>query len=275
MLYPKFLKLKHFIKSRLLQYKYIQRLSQHGLEGKHIVQAFLETLKPENNPKEKKLFETLNQFRADLYTDNRKISFDEIGSTAVMTVSEVAKRAASPEIWTRFFYQLSKSNRINKVLEIGTNLGVSGQYFLKALEGKKNAKFVTLEGVKGLCDIAEQRFAALSTDQYFEVVHGLYDQTLISIVNKDIHFDLLFIDGNHSYDATLKYFDLLKNKNADRALVIFDDIHWSVGMRKAWQEIISQKGIVFSVNFFKLGMIVFDPKKSNPTNDHYQLFLSL
>lgn len=275
MLYLKFLKLKHFVKSKVLKNSYIQKLNQFGVEGKQIAQAFSKTLNPDNNPQEKQLFETLHQFRADLYADNRKINFEEIGSNVEMTVAEVAKRAASPEIWTRFFYQLSKSNNINNVLEIGTNLGVSGQYFLKALEGKKNTKLITLEGVKGLCDIAQQRLTLLSAEQEFEVVHGLYDQTLMDIINKDIHFDLIFIDGNHRYDATLKYFELLKNNIADRALVIFDDIHWSVGMREAWQEIIAQKGVVFSVNFFKLGMIVFDSKQSMPTKDHFELFLSL
>ena len=97
----------------------------------------------------------------------------------------------------------------------------------------------------------------------------------INIVKSNISFDLVFIDGNHRYEATLKYFELLKNNLSDSALVIFDDIHWSSGMRRAWQEICSQKGIVFSINFFKLGIIVFDPKQSKPTDDHYQLFLSL
>jgi hypothetical protein len=138
MLYLKFLKLKHFVKSKVLQNSCIRKLNQFGVEGKQIAQAFSKTLNPDNNSQEKQLFERLHQFRADLYADNRKINFEEIGSNAEMTVAEVAKRAASPEIWTRFFYQLSKSNNINNVLEIGTNLGVSGQYFLKALEGKKN-----------------------------------------------------------------------------------------------------------------------------------------
>ena len=275
MLYLKLLKLKHFIKSKLLKNKYIYSLDKYGLEGRQIAQAFLKTLNPENNPQEKQILDMLHQYRADLSADTRKISFEEIGSTTKMTVAEVAKRAASPEVWTRFFYQLSKPNNINNILEIGTNLGVSGQYFLKALEGKKNTKFITLEGVKGLCDIAKERLTLLSTEQEFEVVHGLYDQTLINLVNKEILYDLLFIDGNHRYDATLKYFELLKNNIADRALVVFDDIHWSKGMRKAWKEIIAQRGVVFSVNFFKLGMIVFDPKQSEPTNDHFELFLSL
>lgn len=275
MVYRKFLKIKHFLESKISQNNNIQRLDQLGVEGKYIVQAFLKTSEKKNSPDEKQLFETLHQFRTDLSADTRKISFEEIGSNVEMTVAEVAKRAASSEIWTRFFYQLSKSKMIKSVLEIGTNLGVSGQYFIMALEGKENAKFITLEGVKGLCEIAEQRFATLPTEQDFEVVHGLYDQKLIDVVNKNTHFDLLFIDGNHQYDATLKYFEMLKNNLLDKALFIFDDIHWSQGMRKAWHEICAQKGVVFSINFFKLGMVVFDPKQTNNTDDHYQLFLSL
>ena len=87
------------------------------------------------------------------------------------------------------------------------SLSISPGSSLKALEGKKNTKFITLEGVKGLCDIAKERLTLLSTEQEFEVVHGLYDQTLINLVNKEILYDLLFIDGNHRYDATLKYFE--------------------------------------------------------------------
>ena len=85
-------------------------------------------------------FLKLNQFRLDLITDKRKISFEEIGNKSIMTVAEVAGRAASPEIWTQFFYRLSKASSIKNILEIGTNLGISGQYFIKALEGKKTHK---------------------------------------------------------------------------------------------------------------------------------------
>ena len=38
--------------------------------------------------------------------------------------------------WTSFFYELSKTKNVNNILEIGTNLGVSGQYFLKGLDEK-------------------------------------------------------------------------------------------------------------------------------------------
>ena len=275
MLTSKLLKAKHFFAGKILKNSNIQGLNQHGVEGKHIAQAFLKTSKGEYTPDEKQLFETLKQFRSELYADHRKISFEEIGSSTEMTVAEIARRAASPEIWVRFFYQLSKTNIVNNVLEIGTNLGVSGQYFIKGLEDKKNTKFITLEGVKGLCEIASSRFDNLSSQDRFEVIHGLYDKTLPAVVKSKTRFDLVFIDGNHQYEATLNYFEMLKENLADKAMVIFDDIHWSEGMRRAWREICEQKGIVFSINFFKLGMVVFDPKKSDTSSHHHQLFLSV
>ena len=190
MLYLKFLKLKHFVKSKVLQNSCIRKLNQFGVEGKQIAQAFSKTLNPDNNSQEKQLFETLHQFRADLYADNRKVNFEEIGSNAEMTVAEVAKRAASPEIWTRFFYHLTKSKNINSVLEIGTNLGVSGQYFLKALEGKQNTKFVTLEGVKGLCDIAQQSFKYICAEKNFEFTSN--PSTPIALSISYLHLLLTF-----------------------------------------------------------------------------------
>jgi len=275
MLYHKLLKIIHFIWSKMIQSYTLNKMSRLGGEGTHIVQAFLKTLKLQNTANENQTFEVLQQFRQNLSVNERSISFVEIGSDSEMTVAEVAQRAASPEIWARFFYHLSKAEPTENILEIGTNLGVSGQYFIKALEGKKNGKFITLEGVKGLCEIAENQFGSLVDPSRFEVLHGLYDQTLIDIVNRGMLFNLVFIDGNHQYNATLRYLEMLKNNLADKALVIFDDIHWSNGMRKAWRELCKQKGVVLSVNFFKLGVIVFDSKSTQLTSDHYQLFLSL
>ncbi len=217
----------------------------------------------------------MRQFRRDLSRDDRKISFEEIGSDTKMSVAEISRRAASPEIWARFFYELAKKKSVKNILEIGTNLGVSGQYFIKALEGKEKAKFITLEGVKGLCEIASERFNTLSLINRFEVLHGLYDETLPGIINNDTRIDLVFIDGNHQYESTLNYFELLKNNLIDQALVIFDDIHWSDGMRRAWKEICTQKGIVFSINFFKLGMVVFNSKNTGVSQADYELFISV
>ena len=71
------------------------------------------------------------------------------------------------------------------------------------------------------------------------------------------------------------YFEWLKNRLTRRAVVIFDDIHWSPGMQKAWREASTQQGVVFSIDFFKLGVVVFDTQRKLPPEFHYKLFLSV
>ena len=102
-----------------------------------------------------------------------------------------------------------------------------------------------MEGVKGLCEIASTRFDLISDQNHFEVVHGLYDKSLKNIVKSNIYFDLVFIDGNHRYEATLKYFELLKNNLSDKSIVVLDDIHWSSGMRRAWRRYVLKKALYF------------------------------
>lgn len=274
MIHHKFLKIIHLLKSKINQTRTIFELNQLGNQGSTIARSFIKTRTNDYTKDEENIFQLLGQFRQELSQNTQKIYFEEIGSSSVMSVAQVSERASSPEIWTRFFYLLVKNKSIQNVLEIGTNLGVSGQYFIKALEGKTKAHFTTLEGVKGLCEIASCRFDTLTTEDRFSVVHGLYDKTLPDLIEAGKPFDFVFIDGNHQYNATLNYFELLKKNLAAQAIIIFDDINWSSGMRKAWQVICTQRGIVFSINFFKLGIVVFDSNQTSPSKNHYQLFLS-
>jgi len=268
-------KIKHYCIGKINQSKNLVLLERSGLEGQMIAQAFLKTSKGQSTPEESNDLAFLGEYRNALADNPQVISFEEIGSATKMSVSAVAQKAASPEIWTRFFYHLARSRKVLNILEIGTNLGVSGQYFLKALEGKKNGKLVTLEGVKGLCEIAEERFSNLSQNDRFEVIHGLYDASIKKLAVSKQGFDLVFIDGNHQYGATLSYFNQLKANLNHKALVIFDDIHWSRGMQQAWREICRQQGVLYSVNFYKLGVVVFDAENLSASPPQYRLFLAL
>ena len=82
----------------------------------------------------------LDEYRLELSANNNKINFKEIGSNIILSVSEISIKAASTKM-DSFFYHLAKMEKIKNVLEIGTNLGVSGQYFLKAIEKKKSIFF--------------------------------------------------------------------------------------------------------------------------------------
>ena len=264
----------HFVLSNLKQNRTLNLIAKGSTTAKTIVESFQKAKINIRKPSEKETLDLLNEYRNELRKNNDQVSFNEIGSAHDFSVAEVSKKASSPEIWTVLYYYLSLNKNIKNILEIGTNLGVSGQYFIAALKGKINSKLITIEGVKKLCEIAETRFAKISKQVQFEVKHGLYDNVLEEVCLTDTQFDLVFIDGNHNYEATIKYFEILKNNYSKNAILIFDDIHWSPQMTRAWKEIILDTTILLSVDLFKLGIVIFGADASSNHNKHHQLFLS-
>tara|TARA_X000000950_G_scaffold66867_1_gene82456 strand:- start:5747 stop:6574 length:828 start_codon:yes stop_codon:yes gene_type:complete len=273
MILKKIKKLRHFISSQFFEFSTLKHLKSKGQMASLIAEAYSKAKYHKHAPNDVKILTQLASYREELRRDNQTVSFQEVGSSQSLTVAEIAKRAASPAVWASFFYELAQDEKMINVLEIGTNLGMSGQYFIKGLSGKPNSRFTTIEGVKKLCEIASNRFLKISSPSKFEVRHGLYDEQLTEIVKTSVKYNLVFIDGNHQYDATIKYFKILKNNFKENAIVIFDDIHWSHGMARAWEEITDQGGIVLSIDFFKLGIIVLDSNKPPKSAEKHQLFL--
>jgi hypothetical protein len=71
------------------------------------------------------------------------------------------------------------------------------------------------------------------------------------------HIDLAYIDGNHRYEPTLRYFQQLLPKKQHHSIFIFDDIHWSAEMEKAWSEIKAHPEVTLSIDLFFMGLVFF------------------
>ena len=71
--------------------------------------------------------------------------------------------------------------------------------------------------------------------------------------------DLLFVDGNHRRDATLKYFHESLKKSKPSSIFIFDDIHWSIEMEDAWEKIKSHSSVTLTIDLFFIGLVFFNP----------------
>ncbi|SFN32747.1 O-methyltransferase [Salegentibacter flavus] len=71
------------------------------------------------------------------------------------------------------------------------------------------------------------------------------------------NFDLIYFDGHHTKEATLKYFELLLPSAHNDSVFVFDDIHWSRGMEEAWEIIKKHPEVRVSIDTFHLGMIFF------------------
>jgi predicted O-methyltransferase YrrM len=91
------------------------------------------------------------------------------------------------------------------------------------------------------------------------VIIGNIDQTLPDVLKRLKQIDLVYIDANHRYEPTLRYFESLLPLLHEKSLVVIDDIHWSKEMNEAWDVIKDRTEVSLSIDLFEAGLLFFDP----------------
>ena len=90
---------------------------------------------------------------------------------------------------------------------------------------------------------------------------GRFSDILIGTLKEIKSVDFAFIDGHHDRDATIEYFNKIKPYLSKDAIVVFDDISWSDGMKEAWN--IIQKDTIFKTfeDLKKIGICYLGDKQ--------------
>jgi predicted O-methyltransferase YrrM len=140
---------------------------------------------------------------------------------------------------------------------MGTSVGVSAAYQAAALRLNGYGSLVTLEGATSLADIAKNNFQQLGLDTV-EVVVGRFQDTLPDVLASRQPVDYVFVDGHHDEQATLAYFEQILKFLAETALIVFDDIAWSEGMKRAWNTIAHDRRVGVAVDLGEVGLSVID-----------------
>jgi len=86
--------------------------------------------------------------------------------------------------------------------------------------------------------------------------------------------DLVHIDGQHERFSTLHYFSKIKKHLRSGALVIFDDIHWSEGMRLAWRDLCQSRGISNAIDVGRYGLCLWQGSDCIPRIDDFSRYAS-
>ena len=232
-----------------------------------LAETILQIQKNEFSQEDKEAFNHLEEFKKELAESNEIIDYKIFNIDETMVVNKIFSIAASPEIWCKFLYLLTKKMKAKNFLEIGTNLGVSGAYILSAQKNLPESHFVTLEGAPKLCAIAEKQFKTIVPENRFNILQGLYENTFPEALNLPMDFDVFFIDGNHQLEPTLHYFNSLKSKINSPCIFIFDDIYWNAGMIEAWKKIKTDAEINFAVDFFRMGIVIIDKNEQKRNVD--------
>ena len=189
----------------------------------------------------------------------------KVVGTTTRRLAQVARDSANAGRRGRLLFRLVDFLNPRTLLELGTSLGI-GTLYQRA--GAGGADIVTLEGCPQTADRARHHFNIMKRGE-IEVRTGPFDQTLPAVLSEKEQFDYIFVDGDHRYEPTLRYFEQMLPFVGDRSAIVFDDIHWSDDMERAWNEIRTHDRVTLSVDFFFCGVVFF--RQEQREREHFDL----
>lgn len=207
------------------------------------------------------IFSTLEKDRKSLIDDNSSISIQDFGagsktsSQKNRSISDIASSVVSNVSKCRILFNLVNKFQPKTVIELGTSLGISSLYMAYAC---KNSKIITIEGDPSVYQKANVIFNKHHLKNILSL-QGNFDDLLPQQLSNMEWIDIAYIDGNHTYESTMSYFQLLKKKVNQTSILVFDDIYWSDGMLLAWEEIKSDESVCFTIDTFDFGFVFFNP----------------
>lgn len=204
-------------------------------------------------------YEAIEKKREELLKDKRWIEVTDLGAGSVYgnrkkkQIAQMAKRALKPPKLAQLFFRLSRYLKPATTIELGTSLGITSAYLSAANPG---GTVYTIEGCPQTAAVAREVFKGLGLKNV--VPHtGNFDERFPELLSGIEKLDLLYIDGNHRREATLRYFEWALPRLQETSLVILDDIHWSGGMQEAWKTIKAHPDVTVTADLFYIGLVFF------------------
>jgi predicted O-methyltransferase YrrM len=243
---------KFFQAKAYLSY-WLDAVDEHSLHSPFFFDFYTRVVK---KSKDSGPIEKAEKLRSQLLQDKRILKGNDPGSGSATKrkVRLIAKNSLSPVKLSSFYNSTLEYFKAKKVIELGTSFGINTLY----LASKNDRSVTTFEGSAETADIARLTFE-FSGAKNIELIEGNIDHTFKQYLQSIRKFDLILIDANHRYEPTMRYFNLLMPKLQENTIVILDDIHYSSEMEKAWRELKNHKLVYGSADFFRCGILFFDP----------------
>lgn len=263
----------------LIKIKFHMRVNtQLTKTEKIILKAVLATIEDDFMQIEKDEIQIIEKKRLNLYKNNDEILTTDYGagsgsmlrskqemSNGVKVFKRVSQisRASKSFFWSKLIFSLIRNLKPDKSIELGTCVGISATYIGTAKKINGNGKLKTLEGCPNIASIAQETINNSNLTNV-EIVVGKFDDTFLNEASKMSPIQFLFNDGHHDKEAVLKNFDIAFKFFSKNAVIIFDDINWSKGMKEAWKIIKSDNRVASTFNLRNIGIAILgDTKKSH------------
>ncbi|MEQ8703642.1 MAG: class I SAM-dependent methyltransferase [Phaeodactylibacter sp.] len=184
-----------------------------------------------------------------------------VSTAAQRTVRSIARYSAiSPESG-QLLFRLVDFSKPQRMLELGTSLGISGAY---QASGAQSAKLISIEGCPQTAALARQNFHKLNLHNV-EVFQGTFQSQLPLALQQLGQLDYLYLDGDHRKGASLAYFEACLPYLHERSVVVVADIYWSNEMESAWRTLQQYDRVRLTVDLFHFGLLFFRPEQKVKT----------
>jgi predicted O-methyltransferase YrrM len=177
------------------------------------------------------------------------------GTVATITVS-TASLASKPKYLALVLFKLIREFQPEKCIELGTCVGISAAYQAAAQQLNGRGKFFTMEGADSLASISSENLRGLGLGNA-TVISGRFQDNLEKLLNENREIDYAFIDGHHDEEATILYFEQIRPYLSKNAMLVFDDIAWGSGMRRAWGRIKKREECRVTLSLRTMGICIF------------------
>jgi len=218
----------------------------------------------------KSAYKDIEAQRKKLLADERLITVTDLGAGSHLNknrtkkVAQIAKNALKSPRLAQLIYRIAANHQPANLIELGTCLGITTAYLSKA---EPSASVLTIEGCPQTAEVAYQNFKELNLNNV-ELQVGNFNNLLPKAIEERSQLDFVYIDGNHTKEATLNYFHWCLPKLTENSLLIFDDIYWSEGMKQAWEEIKAHPEVTVTIDLFWIGLVYF---RKGQAKEHFKL----
>ncbi len=199
----------------------------------------------------------LVRFRESVTNNPQLLHIEDHGAgskrlhVSTRTTTDILRNNCSSPDRTKILYRIARYFNAQRVLELGTSLGIGTSALAMG-----STTVTSVEGSPAVHAYAQQQ---LNRSEFYniELVLGKFQDYFDGkLTNKPSgKYDLVFIDGHHNGDATIRYFEQLLPYCGDHTVIIIDDIHWSASMTAAWHILTHHKAVTASVNTFQWGIL--------------------
>lgn len=248
------MKMLHIIKSYL--HFLWNSTNQHGVHSPFVFDLVTKCFYDKTKHPE---YFILKNYRKSLLENKNFIEVTDFGAGSRVfksnkrQISKIAKTAGISTKRAELLFRIVSYFQPENILEIGTSLGLA----TSALSlGNSKTYIQSLEGCTNTLSIGEYTFNSFFPDFNVEFINVEFTEFLKECSSKS-EWSLIYFDGNHSKQATLDYFELLLPTITNETVWIFDDIHWSKDMEKAWETIKNHPKVTVTIDTFQWGIVFF------------------